>query len=104
MAQFARWADPEGEKVLVLLVDNAGWHIAKDLAVPDNVRLYRLPLCTPELQPAEHQWPLVREGLANRDFDHLVGLGGKLRRRCDWLAEHPESVQGMVGFHWAVKL
>jgi hypothetical protein len=42
--------------------------------------------------------------MANRDFDHLVALGGKLRRRCDWLANHPAVVQGAVGFHWAVNL
>ena len=59
--------------------------MAKALQVPANVRLYPLPPCTPELQPAEHLWPLVREALANRDFDHLVGLAAKLRRRCDWL-------------------
>ena len=63
-----------------------------------------MPPCTPELQPAEHLWPLVREALANRDFDHLVGLAAKLRRRCDWLASHPEVVKGAVGFHWAVNL
>jgi hypothetical protein len=104
LAEFGRWADPAGEKVLVLLVDNAGWHVAKGLVVPANVRLFGLPPCTPELQPAEHLWPLVREGMANRDFDHLVGLGAKLRRRCDWLAQHPEAVRGTVGFHWAVSL
>jgi hypothetical protein len=104
LAEFARWADPEGKKVLVLLVDNAGGHVAKALKVPANVRLYPLPPCTPELQPAEHLWPLVREALANRDFDHLVGLAAKLRRRCNWLADHPEFVQGAVGFHWAVSL
>src|SRR5438874_7990324 len=101
LAEFARWADPGGQKVLVVLVDNAGGHVAKALTVPANVRLYRLPPCTPELQPAEHLWPLVRESLANRGFDHLVGLAAKLRRRCDWLAEHPEVVKGAVGFHWA---
>ena len=88
----------------MVLVDNAGGHVAKALVVPANVRLYRLPPCTPELQPAEHLWPLVREGMANRDFDHLVALGGKLRKRCDWLASHPAIVQGAVGFHWAVNL
>jgi hypothetical protein len=104
LAEFARWADPEGAKVLVVLVDNAGGHVAKALTVPANVRLYPLPPCTPELQPAEHLWPLVREGMANRDFDHLVGLAAKLRRRCDGLANHPEVVKGAVGFHWAVNL
>jgi hypothetical protein len=104
LAEFARWADPEGAKLLVVLVDNAGGHVAKDLVVPGNVRLRHLPACTPELQPAEHLWPLVREGMANRDFGSLVVLGAKLRRRCNWLAEHPEVVQGAVGFHWAVNL
>ena len=104
LAEFARWADPGGEKLLVVLVDNAGGHVAGDLRVPPNVRLFHLPPCTPELQPAEHLWPLVREALANRGFDHLVGLAAKLRRRCDWLAEHPEVVKGAVGFHWAVNL
>jgi hypothetical protein len=42
--------------------------------------------------------------MANRDFGSLVALGAKLRRRCNWLAEYPEVVQGAVGFHWAVNL
>jgi hypothetical protein len=101
LAAFAGWADPGGEKVLVVLVDNAGGHTAKKLVVPANVRLHPLPPCTPELQPAERLWPLVREAVANRTFDHLVGLAAKLRRRCDYLAHHPEIVQRAVGFHWA---
>lgn len=38
---FAAHADPGGTKILV--VDNAGWHRAKRLAVPPNVRLHFLP-------------------------------------------------------------
>ena len=103
-AGFARWADPGGARVPVVPVDNAGGHVATDPRVPAGVRLFHPPPCTPELQPAEHLWPLVREALANRGFDHLVGLAGELRRRCDWPAEHPEVVKGAVGFHWAVNL
>lgn len=104
LAAFARWADPEGRKTLVLLVDNAGAHTAGSLAVPPNVRLFPLPPRTPELQPAERLWPLVREALASRAFDHMVGLAGVLRARCDWLAGHPEVVKGATGFHWATRL
>ena len=43
LADFAAWADPAGRKVLVVLVDNAGWHVAKKLAVPADVVLHRLP-------------------------------------------------------------
>src|SRR5262249_28885286 len=39
LAAFAAQADPEGRKLLVL-VDNAGWHVAKRLAVPANVVLH----------------------------------------------------------------
>ena len=102
LAAFAAWADPRGEQTLVLRVDNAGGHTAKRLVVPANVRLHPLPSCTPALQPAARLWPRVREAVANRTFDHLVALAAKLRRRCDYLADHPEMVQGAVGFHWAI--
>jgi len=104
LAEFARQADPEGRKLLVLLVDNAGWHVAKRLAVPANVALFRLPACTPELQPVEPLWPLLREAVANRELADLADLEGRVRRRAQWLADHPEVARGAVGFHWAVSL
>jgi transposase len=104
LVDFARWADPEGAKVLVLVLDRAGWHVAKELAVPANVVLFHLPPSTPELQPVEPLWPLVRESLANGTFASLSALQEPLVRRCAWLADHPEIVKGAVGFHWAVAL
>jgi hypothetical protein len=83
-------------------VDNAGGHTAKRRVVPANVRWHPPPACTPALQPAERWWPLVREAVANRTFDHPVGVAATLRRRCDVLAHHPDIVQGAVGFHWAI--
>jgi hypothetical protein len=104
LEEFARWADPEGQKLLVLLVDNAGWHVAKRLMVPANVVLRRLPACTPELQPAEPLWPLAREAVANQGFDDLSAMEPVLVERCRWLIDHPEAVHGAVGFSWAVAL
>ncbi len=104
LSDFARWADPEGAKVLVLVLDRAGWHVAKKLNVPPNVVLFHLPPSTPELQPVEPLWPLVRESLANKAFASLAALQEPLVRRCGWLADHPEIVKGAVGFHWAVAL
>jgi hypothetical protein len=104
LAEFARWVDPEGRKLMVVLVDNAGWHVAKRLVVPPNVVLRRLPPCTPELQPAEPLWPLVREAVANRGFDDLGEMQPVLVGRCRWLIEHPEVVRGVCGFYWAAAL
>jgi hypothetical protein len=104
LAAFAALADPAGEKLLVVLVDNAGWHVATRLAVPANVVLHRLPPCSPEFQPVEPLWPLVREAVANREFERLPQLRRVIRRRCASLADRPEIVKGAVGFHWATRL
>lgn len=101
LEEFARWADPAGEKLLVVLVDNAGWHVAKRLARPPNVVLHRLPPSTPELQPAEPLWPLVREVVANRGYESLGEMETDLVDRCCRLIDHPEVVRGAVGFGWA---
>ncbi len=104
LAAFAAHADPDGEKVLVVVVDNAGWHRAKRLPVPANVRLHVLPPCTPPLQPVEPFWALVREAVANDTFDRLADLKRRVVRRCQRLAEDRATVLGAVGFHWATRL
>jgi transposase len=104
LAAFAAHADPDGKKVLVVVVDNAGWHTAKRLAVPANVRLHFLPPCTPELQPVEPYWALVREAVANDTFGRLADLRRRVVRRCRRLAGDRTTVLGAIGFHWAVNL
>jgi hypothetical protein len=104
LAAFAARADPGGKKLLVLVVDNAGWHRAKRLAVPANVRLHFLPPCTPELQPVEPFWALVREAVANDTFERLTDLRWRVVRRCQRLAADRATVKGAIGFHWAVNL
>jgi len=60
----------------VLVLDNAGWHVAKALRVPANVSLLFLPPYSPELNPAERVWAYLRgHYLANRvyaDYDALL--------------------------------
>ncbi len=104
LVAFAAHADPGGKKLLVLVVDNAGWHRAKGLVVPGNVRLHFLPPCTPELQPVEPFWALVREAAANDTFGRLADLKRRVTRRCGWLARNRDTVKGAVGFRWAVNL
>jgi len=39
-----------------MLIDNAGWHIANDLRVPQNISLVHLPPYSPELNAIEKVW------------------------------------------------
>ena len=49
-------AERHPEEFIVMVMDQAGWHIAGDLVVPDNMRILFLPPYSPELNPAEHIW------------------------------------------------
>ncbi len=68
--EFAR-TDATERKRVVLVVDGATAHRATTLRVPERITLVRLPPDTPELNPTERLWTMVREGVANRDFDTL---------------------------------
>jgi transposase len=58
----------EGAHAIVIL-DQAGWHGAKDLQVPGNITLLPLPPRSPELNPVENIWQFMRDNwLSNRVF------------------------------------
>jgi hypothetical protein len=53
----------------ILILDQAGWHGAKDLKAPGNVSLLPLPPRSPELNPQENIWQFMRANwLSNRVF------------------------------------
>jgi transposase len=63
------------DRHVVLVLDQAGWHQAKGLQLPENLTLLPLPPYSPELNPIERVWAYLRSHyLSNRVFedeDHL---------------------------------
>jgi len=63
------------DKHVVLVLDQAGWHVARALKVSANVTLLHLPPYAPELNPVERIWAYLRSHhLSNRvyqDYDEL---------------------------------
>jgi len=100
LAEFARDVGAGADKQVVLVVDGAGWHRSSELLVPLGVEVVFLPASTPELQPAERLWPMVREAVANRSFESLDELQERLVERCLQLAEQSEAVQAATNYHW----
>ena len=98
---FARDVGAGPNKTVVLLIDNAGWHISPRLKPPDGVRFCFLPPVYAELQPAERLWPLANEGVANLQFDTLDQLTETLERRCNTLIDQPvDLIKATTLFHW----
>lgn len=54
---------------VILVLDQAGWHIAKQLVVPENISLLHLPAYSPELNPIERLWAYMKSHyLSNRVY------------------------------------
>ena len=100
LAEFACLSGAGPAKQIVLVWDNAGWHTSKDLRVPDGIHLVPLPSHTPELQPTERVWPLVRESIANQSLPDLDALEERLAARCRTVAAQAEQIKHLTQFHW----
>ena len=96
LERFARELEPGAHAALVL--DRAGWHVARRLPVPENVTLVPLPPYSPELNPVERVWLYLRERFLSlrvladyravvdawcAAWNRLVAEPGRLRSLCD---------------------
>ena len=100
LAAFAADAGAGPGKEILLVLDGAGWHVAKELAMPNHLHPEFLPPYSPELQPAERLWPLANEAVANRCFADLTALGAHLEPHCLALARRPELIRRQTLFAW----
>jgi len=100
LATFAQEAGAGRDRIIVLALDNAGWHSESNLAVPEGIRLVFLPAYTPELQPAEHLWQTVDEPIVNKHIPDLETLEAIISERCAHLANDRQTLKGRAGFHW----
>ena len=70
---FSRTLKADEHAVMVL--DQAGWHGANTLRVPDNVTLVPLPAYSPELNPVERLWLYLRQRhLSHRLLDNYDAI------------------------------
>ncbi len=89
---FARAVGAGPAKQIVLVLDGAGWHASPQVRVPEHVHLLFLPPHSPELQPAEHVWPLTNTVLAHRHVASIEELEGARAERCVALQANTMSV------------
>lgn len=98
-------AERHAEEFVIMVMDQAGWHIAGDLAVPANMRVVLLPPYSPELNPAEHIWQALREDcFANTVFADLDAVEHSLSEGLRALETDPPKTQQMTGFNWITSI
>jgi transposase len=84
---------------VILVLDQAGWHLSNTLQVPENVTLLHLPPYSPELNPVERLWAFLKSHyLSNRaydNYDHLFQACGKA-----WNQLTPEQLRSICHTQW----
>jgi transposase len=86
---------------VVLLIDNAPWHRGKliDEALAENphVKFKRLPAYSPQLNPIERLWKVLRRRAThNRLFDALADLKRSVRASLSYFQTMRERVKTLL--------
>jgi transposase len=100
LEEFQKDVDPEQKILHIVIIDGAGFHSRNGVKFPDNIIPFRLPAYSPELQPAEKVWPIIKEALSNETFRTIDALEQTLITRCQYVQEHPQEVQAVTQYHW----
>ena len=87
----------------MLYADNATWHRAKALEIPDNVKTFSSPPYTPEMNPIENVWKeLHKRGFRNEVF---VSLEKVVDRLCETiLSLTPRDIKSITGREWILSM
>ena len=86
----------------VLLLDRAGWHTTRRLAVPKNITLVFLPSRAPELNPVENVWQYLRQNwLSSRVFHIYEALVDAACETWRNLIAQPAAITSIGTREWA---
>jgi hypothetical protein len=88
---------------ILMFMDQASWHKAGFLKVPDNIQIEFIPPYSPELNPTEMFWKAIRSRFfRNKYFQSLEGVSNLLYEALKFYIQNPNEIKTTVGFGWIV--
>jgi len=79
----------------IVVIDNAGFHSTKNITIPDNIFLLRIPPYCPELNPCEQVWQFIKTRYKNQRFKNMEELRKWLHQTVkDMTTEQIKSITG----------
>ena len=91
-------ANSSPDDIHVVIGDGAGFHHkAADEALPSNIKIITLPAYSPELNPAEKLWDIVKDGICNIDWPDLQAIEDKITDRIRPYWEGVDRVVSLIG-------
>jgi transposase len=102
---LAEVASRHPDEFILMVMDQAAWHRAADLVVPENIKLEWQPPYSPQCNPVENLWDEIREKwFPNLVFKSLDDVEDKLVEALLVLENDAERTQGIAGFDWLVSI
>ena len=102
MSRFLKQVSETHEQdFTVMVLDGAPSHKGKELEVPGNIALVFLPSYSPELNPAEQIWNVLRRDyFANRVFDSLSAATLQAEKGLANMASNREALKSLTNWPW----
>jgi hypothetical protein len=89
------------EEHIGLVLDGASSHGSKDLKIPENITLISMPPYSPELNPVENFWKILKpNGFYNRVFQSLKEVEDLLEEKLKYFEDNPKEVYTTVAYNW----
>lgn len=91
----------DGDAVHVLIRDQAGFHLRDgDPRLPPRVRIIDLPPYSPELNPCEQLWDIVKDDIGNRVFETIEALREAMLPTLKRYWDDAGAVTKLIGREW----
>jgi transposase len=92
-------------KIVVMVVDGASSHKSQSLIIPNNIKLILLPPYSPELNPQERVWNVLRRDyIANRYFDSLDETMEQLESGLIELKRNRHALHSLTCWPWITEI
>jgi transposase len=86
---------------LVIVVDGASSHVGSKLIVPDNIGLIKLPPYSPELNPTEQIWRILRaQYFANKCFKTLEDAMLQVENGLSYYSSNKAIISRLTNWPW----
>ena len=89
------------DKHVALVMDNAGWHVAKELTIPRNITIIPLPAYSPELNAMEQVWQWLKlHYLSNCCYPNYNAIVDRACYAWNQFAKQPDLVKSISTREW----
>jgi hypothetical protein len=89
---------------VLMVMDQAGWHGAKDLRIPANITIEPLPPRSPELNPVERLWLFLKERfLSHRLLDNYAAIEEAICAAWQRLTAETGRLASLTGYPWIME-